>query len=273
MSEITREFIRIIFNEARMTKNPWNVPSASEVTNIAHQIKEVAKSSLEPRSYNRIYGLSKNEYAFESVGAHTNLVSVLIDRALSFYYKSEEDLKRTGYTYREIMEAVRLHDLPENFTGDIPDNGSGDTQKKKSDEKLYFDVFFSTYSPKEEQFMQNVHRLLNEMEQKSSEMGKLLYCADKAAAVLITLEYDENGTPPLLKISRKANSERDLEEMSLCDNKEHNRCHASEMWTVDWFKARNLIDFDTTGFFTSLIIMRTLQVNGHWYKWRENDYH
>ena len=200
-------------------------------------------------------------------------MAVLIDRALNFYYKTEEELiAQEGYTYREIMETVRLHDLPENLIGDIPDNDSGDTEAKRHKEKFYYEAISITYMPRDYDFRKKVWCLLDEMEEKSSNIGKLLYCADKAAAVLITLQYDDNGTPPLLKANRKTNTKRDLEEMLICDKKEHNRCYASEMWTIDWFKARKLIDFDIYGFFTSIIIMRTLQVNGRWYDWREKDY-
>ena len=106
MSDITREFIRIIFNEAGLTKNLWDIPSSNEMTGIVYYITEVAKSSLVLRSYNSIYGLTRNEIAYESVGAHTNLMAALVDRALNYYYRSEDDLAKEGYTYREIMEAV-----------------------------------------------------------------------------------------------------------------------------------------------------------------------
>ncbi|MBQ3464969.1 HD domain-containing protein [Candidatus Saccharibacteria bacterium] len=272
MSDITREFIKLMFCEAKLTKNPWDLPSANEMIGIVYQITEVAKSSLVLRSYNNIYGLTKNDSAFESVGAHTNLMAILVDRALNFYYRTEEDLEKEGYTYREIMEAVRLHDLPENMIGDIPDNDSSDTDIKKKNEELYYRVFAQTYMPRDAHFKGKVRLLLNEMDEKSSNIGKLLYCADKTAAILIALQYDDNETPPVLKKNKRQNTRRDLEEMSMCDDKTHNRYHASEMWTIDWFKARKLIDFDIKGFFTCVIIMRTLQVKGRWYDWREKDY-
>ncbi len=272
MSETTREYIRIMFGEASLTKNPWIVPSANEMLGIAYHIAEIAKSSLVLRSYNSIYGLTKNDMSYESVGAHTNLMAALVDRAISFYYEDDKSLAETGYTYREIMEAVRLHDLPENVYGDIPDNDSSDRSNKQENEKQYLKAFSTGYMPHEKQFKDNVTQLLQEMEEKSSPIGKLLYCADKAAAIIITLQYDENGTPPIIKKNKRTCSKRDLIEMSLCDEKANNRYYASEMWTIDWLKARKLIDYDTKGFFTGIIIMRTLQVKKRWYSWREKDY-
>ena len=52
MSDITREFIKLMFCEAKLTKNPWDLPSANEMIGIVYQITEVAKSSLVLRSYN-----------------------------------------------------------------------------------------------------------------------------------------------------------------------------------------------------------------------------
>lgn len=48
---------------------------------------------------------------------------------------------------------------------------------------------------------------------------------------------------------------------------------ASEMWAIDYFKERGIINYDETGYFTSLVVMVTLMMNnGKWYQWREQDY-
>lgn len=272
MKGVKEEYCRIIFDEATLTKNPWHTPSANEMYGIAKQIGEFSESALVLRSYNNRYGLTKTERAYESVGAHTNIVAAIADRALDWYKQTESPILNEGYSYREIMEAIRLHDLPENLIGDIPDNDSYNAAEKQKDERLYYDVLYRQYSPQNVEFIKKVKRLLDEMEEKSSITGRLIYCADKVAAVMITLQYDLNENSPILKKTSHP-SARDLKEMSLCDKKVRNGCRASEMWTIDWFKARKLIQYDETGFFTSLIIMRTLQVNECWYHWRENDYH
>ncbi|MBO7132488.1 HD domain-containing protein [Candidatus Saccharibacteria bacterium] len=271
MKGVKEKYCRIIFNEATLTTNPWHTPSADEMYGIATQIGEIAESALVLRSYNNRYNLTKNERAYESVGAHTNIVSAIADRALGWYRQTDNRILDEGYSYREIMEAVRLHDLPENLIGDIPDNDSHNEVDKRRNEKLFYDVLYREYPPRDAEFIKRVAHLLDQMEDKSSSTGRLIYCADKVAAVMVTLQYDLNETPPVL---RKCDhpSERDFKEMSLCDKKVKKGYRASEMWTIDWFKARKLAQYDETGFFTSLVIMRTLQVNGCWYHWRENDY-
>jgi hypothetical protein len=44
------------------------------------------------------------------------------------------------------------------------------------------------------------------------------------------------------------------------------------MWAIDYFKMRELEQYDDTGYFTALIVAYTLAVNGHWYIWRDHDY-
>ena len=64
----------------------------------------------------------------------------------------------------------------------------------------------------------------------------------------------------------------DKKAMVMCDNINNNRCRASEMWTISFFKLKNNILFDRTGYFTALIVMMTLDVNGKWYDWRTKEY-
>ncbi len=269
---VEQEYIRIIQNERKLTDNPWRIPSANTIGNISYQISEIAEQALVLRSFNNNYKVTKDKRAFESVGAHTNLMMAIVDRAISFLYETESELLEEGYSYREIMEVVRLHDLPENIIGDKPDNGSTDNHSKKVSERYYYNAFFRTYSHENPEFLSRIRRLLEEMEEKTSRIGKLLYCADKVAAIIIVLQYDRNGNPPLLGPKSKGASKRDLKEMSICDGQIRGLYRASEMWTIDWLKARKLIDYDETGFFTSLIVMRTLQVHRKWYQWREKDY-
>ena len=60
--------------------------------------------------------------------------------------------------------------------------------------------------------------------------------------------------------------------MEICGPHKSGFYKASEMWTIDHLKIRELIRLDDDGFFTALIVMYTLMVNGKWYSWREKDY-
>lgn len=269
---IKEEFSRIILHEAALARNIWDLPSVDEVFHTALYLGEIAESSLILRSYNNRYSLTYEKDAFESVGAHTNLTMAIIDRMLGFYYGPDINLPEDEYTYREIMEAIRLHDLPENEIGDIPDNGSGDANEKHAKEESYYHLF-SCYYPKQESFFkQRVLNLLEEMNYQLTNIGETLYCADKLSATLITLQYDFRETVPRLHEQDVTASERDRAEMALCDENVNGWHRASEMWTIDYLKERRIVDLDTTGFFTALLIMRTLQVHHKWYAWREKDY-
>jgi hypothetical protein len=232
------------------------------------------------RSYNRIYGLTRKRRAFESVGAHANLASAIFDRAYSYihWYNHGYIEKEPGvvYSYREFIEAIRRHDLPENVIGDIPDNGTHDERQKHVAELTYHTFFDDKYPKHEDAVKEKVSDLLEEMEQKSTPAGRFLYAVDKASAIVMALEYDFYEESPMRRINARNLSKRDHDEMARCDTIVHKfpfkYCLASEMWTNDWFEARKLVDYDESGFMTALIVMRTLQVHEKWYSWRQESY-
>ena len=262
---------RVMQEESEYAGKNWMIPPVREIFKTIKQLDQITESSSVLRSYNNRYGLTRNKYAYESVAAHTNLCLAILDRCLSYLYGADIDLP-DRYSYRELMEVLRRHDLPENQIGDIPDNGEAENSGKRSTEIAYFDAF-SSYSPMREHFCEeNINQLLNEMEDKSSFFGKLLYLTDKTSAIFITLWHDKVGRHPLMHPRSRKISGRDFAEMQLCDDKINGCYRASEMWTIDYFKMRELEQYDDTGYFTALIVAYTLEVNGRWYIWREQDY-
>lgn len=272
LKDIAEEFTVTFRNEEKLANAHWTIPNFNELFGICYRLGEIAQSSLVLRSYSKTYLSCKEDFAYESVGAHTNLMISLVLEALRFYNTKEIYLAAEGYNMHNIIEAIQLHDLPENIIGDIPDNGSFDHDEKRAEEVRYYDNYKKYYPSFPRQYFCKTFQLLDEMEAKNSEIGRLLYCADKASAIIFSLQQDHNGIPPMLSRNNKCVSKRDREEMALCDLERDKKYRASEMWTIDWFKMRKLIKYDDTGFFTALIIMRTLQVNGCWYFWREKDY-
>ncbi|MBQ3441436.1 hypothetical protein IJG27_03985 [Candidatus Saccharibacteria bacterium] len=129
---------------------------SAEIFNVAVRLFEIAKSSTVPRSYNAIYNLCMDTFFYESVSAHTNLVSAIVTEALDFCYGcgfggfgKETSKTIDGYSYRDIMDTVRLHDIAENEIGDLPDNGSRDEDKKRQKELVYLEEYLATFSRKE----------------------------------------------------------------------------------------------------------------------------
>lgn len=277
---LSYEFQRIMHQEAKYN------PACESYSHVAidpiylttRQIYEVAKSSFILRSYINRYNLSDDALTHESVAAHTNLVAMLVDRAIAH---NADFAKKLEYSYREIMEAIRIHDLPENEIGDLPDNGSQDEGKKRELEKAYFNKKYATNYPADEYvFGQRVMRLFESINNQDSFASRLIYSADKAAAIIATLTYDSTDAifdikvpTPLMYENDVRASARDKTEMHICDFTSKGGGHkASEMWTIDHFHIRKLSRFDETGYFTAIIVMYTLLSNGHWYEWREQDY-
>lgn len=252
----------------------------SDIFFAARQIQQVALSSYVSRGYNDRYGLSREKVAYESVSAHTNLVMALVDLAISLDCDRFCWLSPTGrwnqtvdgYAHNVVMEVIRKHDLPEVKIGDWPDNGARDEAEKARLEGEYYQEFDQYYPEYEREFRSQVSALLYQMNQKSSPTGRLIYAADKTAAIIAALTSDSLGHRPMISIHNPSASARDKEEMALCDFSENDFYKASEMWTIDHFHIRHLNQYDDTGFFTALIVMYTLMINGRWYNWREQDY-
>ena len=110
------------------------------------------------------------------------------------------------------------------------------------------------------------------MQMKDSMTGKMIFLSDKLAALFITLCLDDLGKSPMMALDSFYASKRDKGEMLMCDHSFKGRHKASEMWAIDFFKMRKIVDLDDTFFFTAMIVMATLIVNGRWYNWREADY-
>lgn len=252
---------------------------AAEFFYLVARIYEYARSSFVSRSYNSIYNLYSKDFVYESVAAHTNLVASVMTAALDFRYgygfgtESQLDFRTDdGYSYREIMETVRLHDLAENETGDSPDNGTRNEDEKKRLELHYLKGFLNSYAASEERLKDKVFNLFQGMQEQSSDTGKMLYLADKVSALIVTISLDYLQHPPLILENSPYASDRDREEMKKCDFSCGHAYKASEMWAIDFFLMRKLVDLDTDFFFTALIVMITLIVNGQWYSWREANY-
>jgi 5'-deoxynucleotidase YfbR-like HD superfamily hydrolase len=272
--DLYHEYRRIMKEEAKI--NPacefYACHEADPVYMMAKHIQEVTKASFVGRSYNVRYKLADCNQVFESVAAHTNLVIALIDGAMSINNQMKNKIKNS-YSYREILEVARIHDLPENRIGDWPDNGSRDDAMKAMLEDEYLKEYLLYYPADTPEFKQHVLQLFNEMNNQSTPSGRLIYMADKTSAIIATLTLDLIQRSPMMHINNKDASERDKTEMNICDHcsvKGYRK--ASEMWTIDHFRLRKLNRFDDTGFFTAILVMYTLLINGRWYHWRELDY-
>lgn len=238
--------------------------------NLAYRLLEFAKNSTVLRSGDYTAGLTTNQRVHESDAAHTNLFRQLADYAMDYYYGW--NAAPPHYERREMDEAIAIHDLPENITGDIPDNRDRDEEEKIRIENSYFGSFLHRYDQSNRSHYRRIEYLLHEMNTQSSEAGRLLYSADKLSAILDRLLADrleiyprvDPDSPYLVKYSQ--------EEKDFCTKQPDGKLLQSELWTVDYLYGRCQNAFDDTGIFTATLAMTTLLVHGKWYAWREMHY-
>ena len=243
-SALLDEYRRIMKNEVRANKTPafflrGSIPidenrvlSAPEIYKLTLQVAEFANLCLLPRGYVERFNLDSRKIAHESVAAHTLLVTTLVDRALRHYYgpnfnsrdpSCEWPITHDGFSYPEIMETIRIHDLPENDIGDIPDNGSCDPSRKRALEHTYLNQFSETYPEHERSRAHQAYELFNKIKPRdpSSNTGNIIYLADKAASIIITLCYDAAKMSPRIHEDDPTLSERDIQQMESCDYREN----------------------------------------------------
>ena len=275
---IISQYINIMTREREVAARgaSWcPILDAEEAGQTAARLLETADNSFVKRGYNTKYHVSGYAVMAESVGAHTNLVSDIMRKYLRYEYADDTETE-DGYDFLTVLEAAGRHDLPENETGDIPDDGRRDEAAKRATEAKYLRWYSSLAPSRDIDFEKNVAKLLYEMEEKSSVTGRALYMADKISALIITLclSAKDNLATPYITMDDPSASARDLEEIEIirqADGDMNPRRHfkAAEMWAVDYFISREIEQYDDSGFFTALVVMTTLLLNNsEWYQWR-----
>lgn len=264
-----KEFVLKQYETAIKTMELRVPISPKELYNIMIQLTHFASLSLVPRSYNTRYLLTADPRTYESVASHTLLAREMITKALNFFY--EPNFKRTkdGFTYYEISEAICRHDLPENETGDKPDNGDRDNESLALKETEYWDRH-SSYSPSRESGTEeHISFLLQDQNsQPTTVTGGQIHATDKASAIFMNLCLEEKGMPPIMYVDSSIASEQERNQMSRCERHLEldgfQFCYASEMWTIGYFD-KGIDKMDREYFFTALVIMKTIAVAGKWY--------
>lgn len=250
--------------------------SAEELYDLIMQLTQFAALSLVPRTYSHRYLLATKQRTYESVAGHTLLVQEMMSKALNFFYRPNFYRTKDGFTRYEILEAVNRHDLPENEIGDVPDNGDRQNEALAPKEDKYLENF-SKYSPSREVSSETKISFLlkDQNSQFKTTTGSQIHVADKAAGVFMNLCLEEKGLPPIMHPGSLIASEGERDQMKRCER--HltldgiQFCYASEMWTMSFFD-RGIAKLDHGHFFTGLIIMKTIEIAGQWYTWREQNH-
>ena len=282
VDEATSKYGSIIGKELRLkasqhTRNVIDIDSffilqfsGEQIRSTSLRLLEIAKNSTVLRCGNVLGHLTNDTIAYESDGAHTNLVRAMVKYAMDFIYGWGAN--SPNYYREEIDEAALIHDLPENDTGDVPDNRTRDEASKQKVEETFIEEFMKQAKPRKPMHAHKVRKLLQQMQDKSTTEGRILYTADKLSAVIMMLALDHLGLYPYAFPGEKSISKISDEEFSFCTKRTDGSVLLSDVWTIDFLHGRKLNQYDDYSFFTAILIMTTLLVKGEWYDWRYKQY-
>ena len=132
-----------------------------EIYTMATRVLSSAEINTVERCINNMGHLNETPIITpESVGGHTNLVSILIDEVLDFTYGYDKAPKE--FNRRHIRDAARIHDLPEIHYGDTRDDGIRNEAVKQEREGKFFQEYDKFL---QENQKDSILRLLQEMEE------------------------------------------------------------------------------------------------------------
>lgn len=251
------------------------------VYSLTQVLMETAENSKVLRSGEIQSGNTKDTRAYESDGAHVNLVQMLVSlyietmlyRKIPFRYILGHPnvfikrlYRRFTWPHWSIIEAViKMHDFPENEFNDIPDNGTRNETLKRNEERFYLekleDYYIKIYG---ERKAKKIFQLHYKFAKHSTPLGRVIYCADKIAAPLYFINSDGSGERSYVSRKEVEKSETNKQSAKLCEETEQGIL-TSLLWLADYLYTRKLIKYDEDMFFTAIAVMMTLIVYGEWF--------
>lgn len=280
-THIFSEYRRIITHERRLVTCKTRTHSCVTGLNdaefffrVAMRVLEISENSTVIRCGGSMGHLTDEPIAYESDGGHTNLVRSLMQYFLDYVYGW--GVEPPIHTRRVIDEGLLQHDLPENETGDRPDNNPLTRATREKFEHEYLVRFNGKLYNVEEDApynTTNIMRFHRSMRKKDSLEGRGGYLADKTAAIFAELSLERIGVFPYAYPHDPKITDINRREMQYCELRFNGGYLLSELWTADFLRERTLTQYDDTGFFTALVVMSTLIVRGgNWYNWRKLQY-
>ena len=181
----------------------------------------------------------------------------------------------------EVIRCLAVHELGENDTGDVPDDGARDNAKKDADEYEYVRNYLSCWDitsagaggdliyPQcmKSVSAQQILKVFREMQEKSTELGRFIYCVDKTEAILQNLIYETQGRTGSFEGKKKfvkEMSERDRMEVEATKSDK-----VADNWAYGFYdRCRNIEYFDI---FFSIIRAAAKDVRGEDFNWLPPD--
>ena len=264
----------------------------TDIKKVVNFVYNTAYQAISPRYVAVRSGDTKLTTIPESIGGHTLIMTPIYlglrDVLKNHYFSTPEEV---------FLEAIRIHDLPENKFSDIPDNGcsehdKGNKEYLEREQMLKYREFIPKYK---RQIFDAAMKLLDSKATLETIDARIFYLTDKIAAILLpltghhnyvsTVTSQENINPSLVSeeyypriyfdytnVDKLASREREELKIIRGTRKPTIPVPAYELWSADFLAVRKMTAYDDYGYFTALIVAYTLACTGEWYSWREAMY-
>lgn len=164
--------------------------------------------------------------------------------------------------FRNCVENAIIHELGENPSGDIPDDGTRDNAKKDAEELDYLRHFTTQVfgeGAAESELCSFVHFV-----KKDNDYGIMLYLPDKFEAINRNLCFEDEGRPASLayKLEHSGLSTKDSGDMAMTHTD-----LAADNWLCGLLLDDNIRNFKYTKYFVEVTLAGALMVRGRRMEW------
>ena len=131
-----------------------------------------------PKPENKFFDITRGESDLEHVAGTVFLTKLIVDffpEIIPFWQ------------YGDYVSVLLLHEIGEIETGDIPDDGTRDNEKKDAEEFESLAEYLTGFQSK------NSLNIFRELQQRSRIRGENLYMIDKLDAIFQGLIFEMNG--------------------------------------------------------------------------------
>lgn len=159
------------------------------------------------------------------------------------------------------MLVALVHEIGETELGDIPDDGLRDENKKRAIEHEVLQGLISDLPPF---FRRRILIGFTELQARTTERGRIMYCLDKLETILQGLIYESEGRGGDYHYKMK---QRRISQQDRNNIRDTGSCKLVDIWSKHFLE--KIADFPEAPIFTDILRAAVVDIRGEWFSWYE----